>query len=161
ATEVADPGGGRWPVTWPAELPAGEWRPPLPPGGGVAGPRVIAGPPREGGAGRRGGAPAGGIGGGGGGRARARGGGPVRAAAGGPFGCVHAVSDEVTARLSPRLAHLFSGGRVSPWRVGAALLRAPRLAGELWRLARHTRRAARRLGQALGELLTLTLPGGA
>jgi hypothetical protein len=39
-----------------------------------------------------------------------------------------------------------------------ALARGPGLAAELWRLARHTRLAAKQLGVALGELLTLTLP---
>jgi hypothetical protein len=32
------------------------------------------------------------------------------------------------------------------------------LAGELWRLALQSRRAAAQLAKALGELLTLTLP---
>src|SRR5438034_1222368 len=29
ATEVVDESGGRWPTTWPGELPAGRWDPPL------------------------------------------------------------------------------------------------------------------------------------
>jgi hypothetical protein len=74
-----------------------------------------------------------------------------------PFGCVRVISDDVHTGLSPRLVTLLSGGRVSPWRVLAALLAAPRLTAELWRLARHTRWAAKQLGKALEELLTVTL----
>src|SRR4051794_19545417 len=29
ATDVVDADGNAWPATWPGELPAGEWRPPL------------------------------------------------------------------------------------------------------------------------------------
>jgi hypothetical protein len=78
-----------------------------------------------------------------------------------PFGCVRAISDRADMPLSPRLVALLSGRSVSPLRVMAAVMRTPRLVGELWRLGRDTRVAARQLGTALGELLTLTLPGGA
>ena len=37
------------------------------------------------------------------------------------------------------------------------LLRSPGAVGELWRLAKQTKMASKRLGKALGELLTLTL----
>jgi hypothetical protein len=77
------------------------------------------------------------------------------------FGCVRAVSDAADTALSPGLADLLAGGRVSPPRLLAALARSPRLAVELWQLARATRRAGEQLGAALGELLTLTLPFGA
>jgi hypothetical protein len=80
--------------------------------------------------------------------------------AGVPFGCVRAISDDVDTPLSPRLAALLAGGRVSPLRLLGQVARAPGLVGELWRLARQTRLAARQLGRALGELLTLTLPWG-
>jgi nucleoside phosphorylase len=72
-----------------------------------------------------------------------------------PFGCVRVISDDVHTPLSPRLVTLLSEGRVSPWRVLGAVLTAPRLTGELWRLARHTRWAAKQLGKALEELLTV------
>jgi hypothetical protein len=85
-----------------------------------------------------------------------------RCARGGvPFGCVRAVSDRVDLPLSPRLVSLLSGGRVSPVRLGWALLHSPGIVRELVRLARDTRFASRQLGTALGELLTLTMPGGA
>jgi hypothetical protein len=74
-----------------------------------------------------------------------------------PFGCVRAISDAMETALSPELVALLSRGRAAPGRVLAALARRPRLAGELWRLARHTRMASEQLGKALGELLTLTL----
>jgi adenosylhomocysteine nucleosidase len=70
-----------------------------------------------------------------------------------PFGCVRVISDAVHTRLSPRLVSLLSGGRVAPLRLLAALATAPSLAGELWRLARDTRRANRRLVDALEWLL--------
>ena len=73
--------------------------------------------------------------------------------AGVPFGSVRAISDDVDTTLSPRLAALFAAGRVSPLRVLGQVLRAPTLIGELWRLARQTRVAARQLAKALGELL--------
>jgi adenosylhomocysteine nucleosidase len=70
-----------------------------------------------------------------------------------PCACVRAISDAADAGLSPEVVSLLAGGRVAPRRVLAALLRRPRLAGELWRLARDTRRAARRLAEALHMLL--------
>jgi adenosylhomocysteine nucleosidase len=73
--------------------------------------------------------------------------------AGIPFGCVRAISDEVTTPLSPALVALLSGSTVSPWRVLTALLRQPCLLRELLRLARDTKQAARQLGQALTESL--------
>ena len=75
-----------------------------------------------------------------------------------PFGCLRAISDDWDTPLSPRLVGLLKGGRVAPLRLAGALARQPSLAGELWRLARQTRTAARRLALALGEVLTLTLP---
>jgi adenosylhomocysteine nucleosidase len=70
-----------------------------------------------------------------------------------PFGCLRAVSDDARTALSPRLASLLAGGRASPLRLLAHLVRSPRLAGELLRLARHTRRTADQLGETLGKLL--------
>jgi adenosylhomocysteine nucleosidase len=75
-----------------------------------------------------------------------------------PFGCVRAVSDCANTLLSPRLAGLLQGGRVSVPRVLLECVRSPRVIGEMWRLAGESRRASQQLGKALGELLTLTLP---
>jgi adenosylhomocysteine nucleosidase len=77
--------------------------------------------------------------------------------AGIPFGGLRAVSDDAHTALSPRLASLLTGSRASAFRLLAALARSPRLAGELWRLARQTHLAADRLGQAFAELLPLAL----
>jgi adenosylhomocysteine nucleosidase len=70
-----------------------------------------------------------------------------------PFGCLRVISDDAGTALSPHLADLLSRGRVSPFRLASALVRRPALAGELWRLARHTRLAARRLADGLASLL--------
>jgi adenosylhomocysteine nucleosidase len=70
-----------------------------------------------------------------------------------PCAVVRVVSDTAATALSPRLVKLMSGGRASPWRVLAAVLRSPRLIPELWRLARDTRIAAGRLADALARLV--------
>jgi nucleoside phosphorylase len=75
-----------------------------------------------------------------------------------PFGCLRAVSDDVATELSPAIATLQAGGRVSLSRALLALLRSPRLLSEFRRLVKDTRRAAEQLGKSLGEVLTLTLP---
>jgi adenosylhomocysteine nucleosidase len=152
ATEVVDPGGQCWPATWPGVLPEGEWRPPLHRVRVLTTTDLVATAEDKRGLGER-----------------------YQASAvdmesavfarlcrqhGVPFGCVRAVSDEVETPLSPQLASLLSGGRVAPMRLLGAIVASPRLTGELWRLARSTRRAASQLGKALGELLTLTLPWG-
>jgi nucleoside phosphorylase len=62
-----------------------------------------------------------------------------------PFACLRVISDTLDQPLSPRLVELLRRGRVSPWRLGLALIRQPRLVSELLRLARQTRRAASRL----------------
>jgi adenosylhomocysteine nucleosidase len=77
-----------------------------------------------------------------------------------PFACVRVISDEVHTALSPCLVSLLSGGRVAPLRVLAALVASPRLAGELWMLAKHTRRAAQQLGKALAQLLATPVQSG-
>jgi adenosylhomocysteine nucleosidase len=76
-----------------------------------------------------------------------------------PLGCVRAISDDVHTSLSPRLACLLAGGRVSAWRLSAALLRSPHLVPELCRLARQTRLAAARLAGVLAEVLEVTREG--
>jgi hypothetical protein len=151
ATEIADLEGQCWPVPWPEEL-TGDWQPPLHRGRILTARKIINDPEEKRTLGKR-----------------------QEAAAvdmesaiiarhcterGVPFGCVRVISDDVHTALSPRLVSLLSDGRVSPARVMSEVFRAPRLAIELWRLARQTRFAAEQLGKALGELLTLTLPFG-
>jgi adenosylhomocysteine nucleosidase len=70
--------------------------------------------------------------------------------------CVRVISDDWDTPLSPRLAHLLSGGQVSPWRLAGAVLRQPGLVRELWRLGRHTHFAARRLAEGLKHLFQET-----
>lgn len=73
-----------------------------------------------------------------------------------PWACVRVISDDAHTGLSPRLVTLLAEGRVSPWRMGAALIRQPSLLIECLRLARNTRLAAWNLSQAL---LKNTRPG--
>jgi adenosylhomocysteine nucleosidase len=153
ATEVVDLDGNCWPVTWPPALPAEEWRPPLHRGRLLSLPRLITTSEEKRSLGHQHAAAAVDM--------------ETAAIArrcskqGVPFGCVRAISDEVEATLSPQLVALLNGGRVAPWRVLTAVAKRPRLAGELWRLARHTRLASEQLAKAVGELLTLTLPWSA
>jgi hypothetical protein len=150
ASEVSDEEGNRWPATWPGELPAGEWRPPLHRGRvltvsnlpGTPDQRRLLGREREAltvdtesamvarECARR----------------------DI------PFGCVRVVSEEVDAPPSPASPALLSGGLASTTRTLGLLVRRPGLAAPLWRLAKRTAHAADQLGNALGELLTLTLP---
>jgi len=153
ATEVVDPSGNRWPTTWPGELPAGEWRPPLHRGRLACVTGLVGKPHEKKALGQQHDAIAvdmeSAV------IARLCSKHEVR------FGCVRAVSDSVATELSPDVAELIWEGRVAPWRLTKALLRSPGLARELWGLAKQTRLAAQQLATALGELLTLTLPGGA
>ena len=150
ATEVCQPEGLSWPVTWPQELPPGEWRPPLHRGRLLTVPRLVESPADKEKLGREYHAVAA----------------DMESAIvarhcsqrGIPFGCIRAISDDLHTPLSGRLVSVLQGGRVAVLRLTASLLASPRLVGELWRLAQHTRLAARQLGEALGELLTLTLP---
>jgi adenosylhomocysteine nucleosidase len=152
ATEVTNAEGKVWPVTWPAELPPGEWRPPLHRGRILTTAKLVATPEEKRALGQQHEAVAVDL--------------ETAAVArlctrrGVPFGCVRVISDDCRMPLSPRLVSLLSGNQVSPVRLLGALLRAPGLSTEFWRLAKQTRHAARQLGTALGELLTLTLPFG-
>jgi adenosylhomocysteine nucleosidase len=65
---------------------------------------------------------------------------------------VRSVSDGSDEGLSAELVRLIDGGNVSLWRVLQAIMRRPRLIGELWRLQRSTRTAARNLADALWRL---------
>jgi adenosylhomocysteine nucleosidase len=71
------------------------------------------------------------------------------------LGCVRAISDDWRTPLSPQLAGLLVQGRIAPLRLLAAVIRRPWLVTELWRLARQTRLAARRLAEVLKQLLGL------
>jgi adenosylhomocysteine nucleosidase len=150
ADEIVDLHGNRWPCSWPTELPAGAWNPPLHRGRIVSVDQLLGSVEDK----RRLGAEHQSI--------------AVEmesavfaercTRAELPFACVRAISDDVATPLSPALLSLVSGGSASPWRALKALLRQPRLLPELLRLARDTRIASRQLGAALGELLTLTVP---
>jgi adenosylhomocysteine nucleosidase len=152
ASEVVDGEGGRWPVTWPDPLPGGEWRPPLHRDRLLTTSAVVARPEDKQALGRR--HEAGVV------DMESAVVGRACSGRGVPFGCVRAVSDRHDTPLSAAVVRSVRSGRVSVTHLGLELLRSPRLAGELWRLARDTRLAARQLGQALGELLTLALPWG-
>ncbi len=75
-------------------------------------------------------------------------------------GVLRAISDDGGSSLSPALLGLLRAGRVAPSRVLAALLRRPRLLGELLRLARDTRVAGRRLAEGLVALLACRAAAG-
>ncbi len=144
ATEVVEPGGHCWPVTWRFEGSLRGCPVALHPGRLLTMPTLVATPLQKHSLARQHGAVA--V--------------DMEAAAvahfcqqqGLPFGCVRAISDDVHTALSPRLLALLAQGRASPFRVGRALVRTPGLVGELWRLARNTRFAADQLAQVLGEL---------
>lgn len=152
ATEVVDEAGQRWPATWPGELPAGEWQPPLHRGRLLSVAHLAAEAEQKKALGHTHAALA--V--------------DMESAAVArlcsrhevPFGCVRAISDEVGKSLSPLLLPLFVNGRVSPLRLARTVLASPSLAGELWRLFGATQKAGLQLQKALGELLTLTLPWG-
>ena len=153
ANEVVDLDGGRCPITWPEELPAGEWRPPLIRARILTAERLIGDPNEKRSLGNRLDAVAVDMESAVIARACSR--------AGVPFGCVRVISDEVQTPVSRELISLLSSDRVSPLHAVTAILGSPRLALEMGRLARATRLASLQLGKALGELLTLTLPFGA
>jgi nucleoside phosphorylase len=150
ATEIVDAQGSRWPATWPEELPAGEWRPPLHRHPVLTVPRLVGTPEEKRALGRQTGAAAVDMES----AVLAR----LCRRRDVPFGCVRVILDDLHTPLSPRLLALLSDGGVSPLRLLSAVARAPGLMRELWQLARQSHRAAEQLGKALGELLTLTLP---
>jgi len=139
-----------WPATWPGQLPAGEWRPPLRLGRLVTVPRLVAVGDEKQALGRDWSAVAVDMES----ATIAR----VCHEARVPFGCLRVVLDELDTNLSPNLVSLMSAAKVAPLRLAAAVIRRPRLTIELWDLARRSRLAADQLGKALGEVLTLTLP---
>ncbi len=152
ATEVVDDGGQRLATTWPGDLPPGPWQPPLHQGAIYTAAKLVGTPQEK--------------------RDQRR----LRDAIAVdmetsvlahwcrkrdiPFGAVRAISDAASTELSPRLLSLLGDDQPSPMRLAAAALWSPSLLREFWRLARDTRKAARQLALALGELLTLTTPLG-
>jgi len=141
ATEVFDAAGKCWPTSWPGELPPGAWRPPIQRGRLLTLPQPVAQPQAllE--------------------QHQALAVDTTAATVARlcsqrnvPFGCVRTILQPRDAAVS-LLAPLLAGRRPSP----LTMLRAPRAALALHRQTRH---AASQLGAALGELLTLTLPGG-
>jgi nucleoside phosphorylase len=153
ATEMVDTLGGVWPTTWPGDLPPGRWEPPLHRGRLLTVSGVVGTPDEKHALGEKYDA----LG------ADMESATVAKACAerGVPFGCLRAVSDTAAEGLSPRLVSALAGGRVSPFRLMAGVVRSPHMVGELWRLARNTSKAGRQLAAALGEVLTLTLPDGA
>ncbi len=149
ATEVIDAEGTRWPTTWPGELPPGEWQPPLRRGRLLSLNQLVGSAGEKRALGERHDAVAVEM------EAAALA--PLCRKQGVPFGCVRAISDDADTGLSPKLVSVLAGGKVSPLWLLLAVLGAPRLIGELRRLAKDTRQASEQLGKALGELLTLTL----
>jgi adenosylhomocysteine nucleosidase len=71
-----------------------------------------------------------------------------------PFACLRVISDDWQTPLSPHLVELLQQERVSISRLAGRVLRHPRLIGELWRLARQTRHASRRLLEPLSVILS-------
>jgi adenosylhomocysteine nucleosidase len=69
-----------------------------------------------------------------------------------PFAALRCISDDAQTALSPRLAGLLCGARVSAFRLAGAVARRPGILPQLLRLARDTRTAARVLAQALAPL---------
>jgi nucleoside phosphorylase len=81
----------------------------------------------------------------------------VCAAAGIPFLAVRAVSDAVDTAISSALVRLLSeasGGSVPLWRVGLTVLQRPLILGELLRLARDTKLAARNLANEIMAIIS-------
>jgi adenosylhomocysteine nucleosidase len=69
-----------------------------------------------------------------------------------PFASLRCISDDAETALSPRLGGLLRAGRVSAFRLAAAVAGSPGILLQLLRLARDTRTAARELAQALAQL---------
>jgi adenosylhomocysteine nucleosidase len=150
ATEVMDQSGKVLPATWPGQPLQGEWQPPLHRGRILTVDRIVATPEEKQRLGKEHNALAVDM--------ESAVLGQMCARHEVSFGCVRVLSDAVDTRLSPHLARLLTGEQVAVSRILLAMLRRPWLAAEYWRLAQQTRRASERLGLALGELLTLTLP---
>ena len=77
----------------------------------------------------------------------------VLSAAGVPFACLRVVSDDARAGLPEDLAAALAGERIDACLLLRAALRRPALVADLWRLARQSRLAARRLADGVEQLL--------
>jgi adenosylhomocysteine nucleosidase len=147
---VIDGGGNGWPATWPGNLPAGEWRPPLTRGRLLCLPQLIGDPEDKRRLGQQHDALAVDM--------------ETAVLARAchkrnvPFGALRVISDDLSTPLSPGLVDVLQSGRVSAVRLARAVLQSPRLLGQLWRLKGQTEHAARQLALGLGEVLTLSLP---
>jgi nucleoside phosphorylase len=153
ANDVSDETGTVYQTTWPGELPAGEWRPPIRRGRLLTVSGIVADPRDKQTLGEKHQATT--V--------------DMESAVVArlctknrlPFGCVRTISDRIDTALSKEVAELIWEGRISPLRLLTTVVRSPRTVGEMWQLAKHTRFAAAQLATALSELLTLTLPDGA
>jgi uridine phosphorylase len=74
-----------------------------------------------------------------------------------PFGAVRTISDPIEMELSSELISLFGDKMPTAGQVIGGFRRKPSLAKELWRLARNTRVASKRLAVALRPLLDAQL----
>jgi nucleoside phosphorylase len=152
ATDVADTDANVWETTWPGELPAGEWRPAIHRGRLLTVSGLVGDPDRKRELGRQHLAIA--V--------------DMESAVVArvchrrevPFACVRVIVDGTGVPVSREAAELVWEGRGGMLGVLLGAMRFPGRVPELWQLARQTSRAAEQLGTALGELLTLTLPGG-
>ncbi len=153
ASDVCDEAGTVWPTTWPGELPAGEWRPPIRRGRLLTVSGIVADPSDKQKLGEKHQAVVVDMES----AVVAR----LCARQQIPFGCVRTISDRIDTAMSKEVAELIWEGRISPLQLMKTVICSPRTVGEMWQLARHTRYAAGQMATALGELLTLTLPDSA
>ena len=152
ATDVVDPAGKSWPVPWPKSLPEGKWQPPLRRGRLLTTSQFISEPAQKRSLGQSHQALAVDM--------ESATVASICSRKQVPFGCLRAISDPVDAPVSREVMTLLEGANISWLRLGILLAHSPSKAGELWRLGKATRMAARQLAKGLGELLTLTLPWG-
>ena len=76
-----------------------------------------------------------------------------------PWACLRVISDDVSTAFTTEVAGLVEEGRVAMGRVVWLLARKPWLLPKLLRLERQTRRAARRLAEAVIQFLTCSSAG--
>lgn len=148
AREVVAESGGSWPTTWPGPIPA-DWKDPPRQGRIVTVDRLIGDPREKAGLQEKYDAQCVDMES----ATFAR----LCHSRGVPFACLRVVSDTAEQPVSRDVFELLEGGRVHPGKLAWALLKRPRLIGELMRLRRDTNLAAENLAHALGELLTMTL----
>ena len=76
-----------------------------------------------------------------------------------PWACLRVISDDVSTAFTTEVAGLVEDGQVALGRVMWLLLRKPWMLPKLLRLERQTRRAARRLADAVIQFLTCSSAG--